>query len=224
MLRELWTVEVRGQSASHRPAKAVPSCPKCFTLLSEGATVCPNCGSRPEPAAPTSAAASPVVPASPGPSPDLLTESFDLSPLLFPGRHASEAEFALRITVDSREVRIERPDARILSLRWDDPGLGFSLIDYRLAVAAKERLSIPRQARRTPQQLCPWPYDAPSALRSREPAVWITREAFESLRSAGFAAQLHVSTEEYGRSAAVRTIFDRRPPRPARAPAPGAAE
>lgn len=134
---------------------------------------------------------------------------FDLSSIAPPVRHWWTRGFASRILIDGTGVRVEYPDSKSQSLRWDDPNLEFYLVDRRAPVARNDHWATPAQAKRTPLSLFPGPFGRPS----RASPVWITEEAYKALYASGFAMRLHVNNgmgRGYASDATI-TVFRRKP-------------
>jgi hypothetical protein len=130
---------------------------------------------------------------------------FDLSAIAPSEPHWWTIHFASRILIDGSGITVEYRNSKAKQLRWDDPNLGFFLVDYRAPVARNERWTTPAQAKRTPYSFSPGPFSAPTLAVP----IWVTEDAYQAIYDAGFAMRLHVSHgggREYSRDTIV-TVF-----------------
>lgn len=136
---------------------------------------------------------------------------FDLSSLGPERRHLRGPGWAERLTVDGTAITLTYTPERTRVLRWDDPELGFEMVDYRNPVARNVHLGVPGQAYQTPFIF--WPYSS-THLKSGPDWVWLPTEAAEAIVEAAGLQKL-VIHELPPPSAALddlqRAVFRRRP-------------
>lgn len=136
------------------------------------------------------------------------TREFDLTAIAPSKRHWWTSHFASRILIDGTGITVEYSKSKTKRVRWDDPNLGFYLVDYRAPVARHDRWSTPAQAKQTPFSFCPGSFSNPNLAQP----IWITEAAYQAIYDSGFAMRLHVSNGA-GRSYAgdaIVTVFARK--------------
>ena len=116
------------------------------------------------------------------------TRVFDLGAVGPTERHVWDLGFAIRLTLDGTKIQVDLKEGKSRVLRWDDPELEFSIVDWRGPVARGDKWKAPKQAFKTPFALQPQPWNTVFDATF----VWVPQEAAQALVDAATAAHLSV--------------------------------